>query len=204
MSTNAASTPSAEVPDIKPMTYMGQEPSRPLATNQGNCASAVPSFVLPEVLVYNLPAFLAAALRSHQERTTSYGTRIHRPREDGHEHGHTPAARQAPRGRLRPGDGSHQTGGKGGLRRDCLARGHGRQAESAPRRVDHGALRSPDRRDRQESGLPALRRRHHYRRRQHQLPRRRSEEHTSELQSLAYLVCRLLLEKKKKHKHDIT
>src|SRR2546425_391622 len=30
-----------------------------------------------------------------------------------------------------------------------------------------------------------------------------SEEHTSELQSLAYLVCRLLLEKKKK-KHDNT
>src|SRR5687767_15609079 len=28
----------------------------------------------------------------------------------------------------------------------------------------------------------------------------RSEEHTSELQSLAYLVCRLLLEKKKKIK----
>src|ERR1041384_8432961 len=27
----------------------------------------------------------------------------------------------------------------------------------------------------------------------------RSEEHTSELQSLAYLVCRLLLEKKKNH-----
>src|SRR2546425_5650669 len=34
--------------------------------------------------------------------------------------------------------------------------------------------------------------------------RLRSEEHTSELQSLAYLVCRLLLEKKKKKKstHD--
>src|SRR2546425_9307138 len=32
----------------------------------------------------------------------------------------------------------------------------------------------------------------------------RSEEHTSELQSLAYLVCRLLLEKKKTHdKHNI-
>src|SRR5687767_15573534 len=33
----------------------------------------------------------------------------------------------------------------------------------------------------------------------------RSEEHTSELQSLAYLVCRLLLEKKKHkttYKHD--
>src|SRR6185437_16680859 len=29
--------------------------------------------------------------------------------------------------------------------------------------------------------------------------RTRSEEHTSELQSLAYLVCRLLLEKKKKN-----
>src|SRR5687767_15608368 len=31
----------------------------------------------------------------------------------------------------------------------------------------------------------------------------RSEEHTSELQSLAYLVCRLLLEKKKYKKHDL-
>src|SRR2546423_10856632 len=30
-------------------------------------------------------------------------------------------------------------------------------------------------------------------------PASRSEEHTSELQSLAYLVCRLLLEKKKKY-----
>src|SRR2546425_6377588 len=37
------------------------------------------------------------------------------------------------------------------------------------------------------------------------LTRQRSEEHTSELQSLAYLVCRLLLEKKKIHietRHD--
>src|SRR2546425_5516253 len=31
----------------------------------------------------------------------------------------------------------------------------------------------------------------------------RSEEHTSELQSLAYLVCRLLLEKKKKKKYKL-
>src|SRR2546423_7338421 len=30
--------------------------------------------------------------------------------------------------------------------------------------------------------------------------KRRSEEHTSELQSLAYLVCRLLLEKKKNYR----
>src|SRR2546430_7741139 len=32
----------------------------------------------------------------------------------------------------------------------------------------------------------------------------RSEEHTSELQSQSNLVCRLLLEKKKKHKQSIT
>src|SRR3712207_8813084 len=32
----------------------------------------------------------------------------------------------------------------------------------------------------------------------------RSEEHTSELQSRQYLVCRLLLEKKKKNHHDTT
>src|SRR2546425_4934065 len=32
----------------------------------------------------------------------------------------------------------------------------------------------------------------------HGIDGNRSEEHTSELQSLAYLVCRLLLEKKKK------
>src|SRR5258705_8453634 len=32
----------------------------------------------------------------------------------------------------------------------------------------------------------------------------RSEEHTSELQSLRHLVCRLLLEKKKKTKHTAT
>src|SRR2546425_7363257 len=31
----------------------------------------------------------------------------------------------------------------------------------------------------------------------------RSEEHTSELQSLAYLVCRLLLEKKKKNRSRV-
>src|SRR2546425_4008715 len=46
--------------------------------------------------------------------------------------------------------------------------------------VDHAALRRRD-------DLAA----------RHDHPR--SEEHTSELQSLAYLVCRLLLEKKKKY-----
>src|SRR3712207_8714731 len=34
--------------------------------------------------------------------------------------------------------------------------------------------------------------------------RGRSEEHTSELQSRQYLVCRLLLEKKRSDKHTIT
>src|SRR2546425_8653709 len=37
------------------------------------------------------------------------------------------------------------------------------------------------------------------RERDDQVTIRRSEEHTSELQSLAYLVCRLLLEKKKQN-----
>src|SRR2546425_8965036 len=40
--------------------------------------------------------------------------------------------------------------------------------------------------------------RHRCRSRTAATARWRSEEHTSELQSLAYLVCRLLLEKKKK------
>src|SRR3712207_7731683 len=35
-------------------------------------------------------------------------------------------------------------------------------------------------------------------------PRHRSEEHTSELQSRQYLVCRLLLEKKNKHTQHAT
>src|SRR5689334_24595887 len=41
----------------------------------------------------------------------------------------------------------------------------------------------------------------------HRRQQRRSEEHTSELQSQFHLVCRLLLEKKKiktKHKHQYT
>src|SRR5205814_8174429 len=59
------------------------------------------------------------------------------------------------------------------------------------RRVDppHASLRPAARAhdDRQEQG-PGVRR----------AQDRRSEEHTSELQSLRHLVCRLLLEKKKK------
>src|SRR2546426_4904522 len=37
----------------------------------------------------------------------------------------------------------------------------------------------------------------------HAVPRERSEEHTSELQSPCNLVCRLLLEKKKKKKIEV-
>src|SRR2546425_7009316 len=48
-------------------------------------------------------------------------------------------------------------------------------------------------------GPEALSRRHHHAA-GGRCPGRRSEEHTSELQSLAYLVCRLLLEKKKTNK----
>src|SRR3712207_8807538 len=44
--------------------------------------------------------------------------------------------------------------------------------------------------------------RHHRHDRLGQPPR--SEEHTSELQSRQYLVCRLLLEKKKKYRTDIS
>src|SRR2546425_7200253 len=65
---------------------------------------------------------------------------------------------------------------------------------SAERRVRlqrraHGEFRVSGRRDRRGG---AAARDHDFR------CGRRSEEHTSELQSLAYLVCRLLLEKKKK------
>src|SRR3712207_8209712 len=78
---------------------------------------------------------------------------------------------RAPRGRGR---------GPGALRRDARGRGErlgearrGTAASGAQRR-GQGRLREGD-----HSG-------------------RRSEEHTSELQSRQYLVCRLLLEKKKK------
>src|SRR5258708_14141576 len=55
---------------------------------------------------------------------------------------------------------------------------------SPPSRAAPATTRSPPRRPR--SSLTAS----------------RSEEHTSELQSPDHLVCRLLLEKKKKHTHE--
>src|SRR2546425_7936180 len=67
------------------------------------------------------------------------------------------------------------------LFRSRLARPGAGELEAAPPR----ALQTPGR-DRARGGAGRPRGPH------------RSEEHTSELQSLAYLVCRLLLEKKKK------
>src|SRR2546425_9199454 len=60
----------------------------------------------------------------------------------------------------------------------------------SPERVDFitSPGQRPEGKRRRELGMPGAG------------PVKRSEEHTSELQSLAYLVCRLLLEKKKKHK----
>src|SRR3712207_7306238 len=70
-------------------------------------------------------------------------------------------------------------------RRDGRARPRG---AAAPHRLDDGPVAHgdggdpPSGADRARPGVPA-----------------RSEEHTSELQSRQYLVCRLLLEKKKKN-----
>src|SRR5437773_3663638 len=68
-----------------------------------------------------------------------------------------------------------------------------------PRRVTSGAARGGSSRARQKSGPEeGLRRQKGQRRRDcPAFERRRSEEHTSELQSHHDLVCRLLLEKKK-------
>src|SRR3989441_7397971 len=62
-------------------------------------------------------------------------------------------------------------------------------------RFHHLTVRRRERRDRRET-VPEARLHADL------LTRARSEEHTSELQSLAYLVCRLLLEKKKKESND--
>src|SRR3712207_8110257 len=78
-------------------------------------------------------------------------------------------------------------------RRPLDARLHRRRARGSPRRP-RGRLRRPD--PRPVRGV----------RRGHALTdgeTARSEEHTSELQSRQYLVCRLLLEKKKNIKHLI-
>src|SRR6266480_1047194 len=102
----------------------------------------------------------------------------------------------------------------GRRRRLSGPRGRARSAAARPDGHGHGGrrvrLRDPDRR-RGRSGQPHALARHRMaaagrrlgsRRRDDELrsdPRRRSEEHTSELQSHVNLVCRLLLEKKNKN-----
>src|SRR2546425_11082485 len=76
------------------------------------------------------------------------------------------------------------------LRHARAVRGAAR-VSGAARLHEHHVRRLPRLPPRRASPAPAGR--HHY---------LRSEEHTSELQSLAYLVCRLLLEKKKKNKRN--
>src|SRR5205823_14717663 len=70
----------------------------------------------------------------------------------------------------------------------------GRLARRRPCRSSGAAARRPHASSKRTFSKPG-------RRRMKSSTLRRSEEHTSELQSLAYLVCRLLLEKKKKKKN---
>src|SRR2546425_9186832 len=80
---------------------------------------------------------------------------------------------------------SPRCGGQGGVREAGISGG----ASGRPlRRSDRRRRRREGRRLLHASGEEAV----------DLLSVDRSEEHTSELQSLAYLVCRLLLEKKKK------
>src|SRR2546430_7199076 len=79
-----------------------------------------------------------------------------------------------------------------GLQRACPAIREGTDDADSP--AHHAALRRRNGAGRRDGALadPTPRRRWH------RLCHRRSEEHTSELQSQSNLVCRLLLEKKKK------
>src|SRR3712207_7546218 len=76
---------------------------------------------------------------------------------------------------------------------------------SPPHGLLRALLRPPHHRRRRRRALPLLRQGDSGGGSVHGLRAvgsRRSEEHTSELQSRQYLVCRLLLEKKKKNKID--
>src|SRR5437016_10046182 len=71
----------------------------------------------------------------------------------------------------------------------------GRSPPTASRRTNHGGS--------EEHGMCATHAASLNRRGEDDWTHVRSEEHTSELQSLTNLVCRLLLEKKKKKKRNI-
>src|SRR3712207_6861789 len=68
--------------------------------------------------------------------------------------------------------------------------GHSRSATAWPSSLTSGRSNATRDRGRWSTRLAAA-----------ETPTSRSEEHTSELQSSQYLVCRLLLEKKKKHQN---
>src|SRR5205823_9104263 len=91
--------------------------------------------------------------------------------------------------------------------RRCRQRQDDRSRDRLPRRSGRRLAGGGDGSDRDPLGaaLPQIWRMAHTSRPEDRLAvwgidEKRSEEHTSELQSLAYLVCRLLLEKKKKKK----
>src|SRR5438093_6256127 len=99
--------------------------------------------------------------------------------------------RRPPRSTLFPYTTLFRSQGLGGARRDPARAGPRHQPRGWDRRGhEHGGAPGRARRDETDlhaDGAAA-----------HRGPR--SEEHTSELQSLTNLVCRLLLEKKKKKK----
>src|SRR2546425_9272951 len=81
-----------------------------------------------------------------------------------------------------------------------LFRADRHQQEQSPVAVDDAGNAGEQRDGERDDGLEGGRRHLGEEERQPD----RSEEHTSELQSLAYLVCRLLLEKKKKQEESST
>src|SRR3712207_8945636 len=74
-------------------------------------------------------------------------------------------------------------------------------ARDAQRTRAAAAQHEHDREHRARGEEPPARRQQRGHRLDHHADAQRSEEHTSELQSRQYLVCRLLLEKKKRTSH---
>src|SRR3989441_6185490 len=151
----------------------------------------------PEIYPLPLPDALPIPRRlrhlRHRRGAPARLPGAHRQGEDG--------LLERPDGRVRaPAVRRGHAGDRGGHGRGGEARrDHGRRrrrlggGRRGLRRQAHARLHRRRRRARVSRGETAP-----GRRRARGRVRRRSEEHTSELQSLAYLVCRLLLEKKKK------
>src|SRR5687768_18165133 len=99
-----------------------------------------------------------------------------------------PRAKSSPRWLPRRRPSLSSTGKAPKIRRAAPKRGHGRAKAGGPHDVDGANARFTCR----DRGCHTAH------------GRGRSEEHTSELQSRLHLVCRLLLEKKKKNKERCT